>query len=138
MMILALPEMRNLMRERYSPETINTLTTTAVLAHENELCSRNMVCRHTHAAARVVEAAEERRRTAFSDFCALENSDQDGKGDDANSESLVGLQHRKSLSSSPRGSDVPHCLTRPFYSALMNGMHAMKSTGTSAHGIHHV
>jgi hypothetical protein len=42
------PQQLNLMREETAGNDQSLWTTTAVLAHENELCSRNMVLSCTH------------------------------------------------------------------------------------------
>jgi hypothetical protein len=121
-------------------DTIHTPTTTAVLAHENELCSRNMVLSaytlmQQHESSGKGRQKNEGQHLVISAMDAfLENSDQDGKGGFTDSQIQSLLSVCNTAIENPfllhHAGPTYHMVSNAsvLLCHLMNGMHAMKST----------
>jgi hypothetical protein len=121
-------------------ETIYTPTTTAVLAHENELCSRNMVLSaytlmQQHESSGKGRQKNEGPHLVISAMDAfLENSDQEGKGGFTDSQIQSLLSVCNTAIENPfllhHAGPTYHMVSNAavLLCHLMNGMHAMKST----------
>ncbi|KAL7567140.1 hypothetical protein ACA910_009467 [Epithemia clementina (nom. ined.)] len=121
-------------------ETIQTPTTTAVLAHENELCSRNLILSaytlmQQHENSSKNKRVHEGQQLIISAMDAfLENSDEDGNGGFTDSQ----IQSLLSVCNTTIENPLVLCHAGPTYHIvtnsavllchLLNGMHAMKGT----------
>ena len=121
-------------------ETIQTPTTTAVLAHENELCSRNLVLSaytlmQQHENSSKNKRVHEGQQLVISAMDAfLENSDEDGNGGFSDSQIQSLLSVCNTTVENPlvlfHAGPTYHIVTNAtiLLCHLLNGMHAMKGT----------
>lgn len=121
-------------------ETIQTVTTTAVLAHENELCSRNLVLSaytlmQQHENSSKNKSVHEGQQLIISAMDAfLENSDDDGDGGFSDSQIQSLLSVCNTTIENPlvlyHAGPTYHIVTNStiLLCHLLNGMHAMKGT----------
>ena len=121
-------------------ETIQTPTHAAVLAHENELCSRNLVLSaytlmQQHEKSSKNELGHEGQQLIISAMDAfLENSDEDGNGGFSDSQIQSLLSVGNTTVENPlvlyHAGPTYHIVTNAavLLCHLVNGMHAMKGT----------